>query len=259
MKNFLFSLFLLSIQILYAQKNSIVTYTGNMGILIESNDTSILIDGLHEKYGDDYLFPPKQLVEQLTLHQKKYTTPSIILFSHKHGDHFSSKLTNKFIATNSSAIIIGSKQISDQIKNKEKTVVITTNDYSKQDFFYKDIKIRAFKIDHAGNRHKAIENVGYIITIGKKNFLHVGDTHWNVENKMFDKLEMANEKIDVAFLPYWMLLEKNAKKLIKKHLKTSQIIATHISPRIKEEDLKTLKTKYPETYFLTHLEEQLNF
>jgi len=260
MKNFLFSLLLFVIHITCAQKSITITYTGNMGILIEASDTSILIDGLHEKYGDDYLFPPRTLVNQLiTTNKGSYTPPSVLLFSHKHGDHYSSKLANEFIKNNPSGIVIGSKQISEEINDKEKTVLITTNDYSKQDFFYKDVKIRAFKIDHAGARHKAIENVGYIITVGKKNFLHVGDTSWNLEHKMFDTLKMKDEKIDVAFLPYWMLLEKDAKKLIKQYFKNSQIIATHISPRIPKKDLEALKTKYPKVYFLTHLEEQLKF
>ncbi len=255
MKNFLFSLFLFAYSLINAQLT--VTYTGNMGILIANETTSVLVDGIHEKYGEDYLYPPEKLVKEFTKGSKKYFPPSILLFSHKHGDHFSAVLANKFIASNQESLIIGASQITKQIHEVKNTLLVSTSNYDKQLYFYKDIKIKAFKMDHVGTRHAAIENVGYIITIDNKNFLHVGDTNWNLKNNMFDQLALEKEKIDIAFLPYWMLLEKKVLRIIKKHLKKARIIATHISPQIDKKELDRLKNKFPEVSFLTILEEQI--
>lgn len=260
MKNFLFSFFLLfAAHSLSAQQNITVTYTGNMGVLITHDNISVLVDGLHKKYGDDYLFPPQKLIEKLKEGQETYIPPSLLLFTHKHGDHYNLELTNNYLESHPESIVIGPGQVGKMIKKDKSFAKVLTDDYSKQEFFHKNIKIRAFKMDHAGSRHAAIENVGHIVSIGGKNFLHVGDTSWNLENKMFKKLEINKENIDVAFLPYWMLLDKNAKNQLKKHFKTTQIVATHISPRINKKDLEAIKERYPKVHFLTRLEEQIKF
>ncbi|NAS32860.1 hypothetical protein GTQ40_17915 [Flavobacteriaceae bacterium R38] len=260
MKNFLFSLILFcTAHCLNAQQDVTVTYTGNMGVLITHNNTSVWIDGLHKKYGDDYLFPPQELVEKLTKGQGTYSPPSLLLFTHKHGDHYNHELINNYLESHPKSIVVGPGQVGKMIKDDKNFAKVLTDDYSKQEFFHQDIKIRAFKMDHAGDRHISIENVGHLVSIGGKNLLHVGDTSWNLKNKMFKKLEIDKEHVDVAFLPYWMLLDKNAKSQLKKYFKSTQIVATHISPRIDKSDLDAIKEKYPKVHFLTQLEEQVKF
>lgn len=248
-------LVLVNISILgVSQENITLTYTGNMGVYLSDGGSSVLIDGLHTKYGDDYLFPTKKLINRI--HSE--LQPNVILFTHRHGDHFSIQLSKDYLVSNKKASLFGAHQITKNFNDfKNRMFTITTKDYKKQTTTQGDIKITGLKINHAGKRHVDIENVGYIITLSKRRILHVGDTNWMREINLFDQLQLQNENIDIAVLPYWMLMDDNAEALIKKHISPKQIIATHISPRIKEKELQSLKNRYPAVHFLTKLEEQI--
>ncbi|WP_299248175.1 MBL fold metallo-hydrolase [uncultured Aquimarina sp.] len=238
----------------FSQKKLSLVYTGNMGVYISNGDSSVLIDGLHTKYGEDYLFPTTSLIHKI--HQQ--LQPDAILFTHYHGDHFSESLANEYLASNKKSVLFGSNQITKKIKtSKDRLFTIATTDYNKQTIKVKDFRITGLKINHVGKRHVGVENVGYIVDLGTHRILHVGDTNWMEEINLFNQLDLTNENIDIAILPYWMLLENNASQHIAKHINPKQIIATHISPRIKQQELQEMMEKYPNIHFLTTLEQQI--
>jgi len=250
---FLLTIFFFSIST-FSQKKISLTYVGNMGVYISDEQSSVLIDGLHTKYGDDYLFPPVSLTNKII----NRLQPDAILFTHYHGDHFSAKLANDYLTNNKKTVLFGSDQVTKEIKeDKDRLFSISTKDYKKQTSVVKNLKITGLKINHAGKKHVSVENIGYIVSFGTKKILHVGDTNWMEEINLFNQLELVSEHIDIAIIPYWMLLEDYATILIKKHINPSQIIATHISPRINKHELQEMKSTYPEVYFLTTLEEQI--
>ncbi|MBQ0732704.1 MBL fold metallo-hydrolase [Aquimarina celericrescens] len=237
-----------------AQENISITYTGNMGVYISGSQFSVLIDGLHTKYGDDYLFPTDSLVNKITTQLR----PDAILFTHYHGDHYNSELSEKYLKTNHKSVLFGPEQVTKSIGNlKNNIYTIGTKDYIKQNFNLGNTRITGLKIDHAGKKHLSVENVGYILNIDNKKILHVGDTDWLVELNLFPQLKLSDEAIDIAILPYWMLLHDNASVLIQKYINPEHVIATHISPRIIEQELLDLKKKYPKIYFLKTLEKQI--
>ncbi|WP_299256714.1 MBL fold metallo-hydrolase [uncultured Aquimarina sp.] len=238
----------------FSQKKLSLIYTGNMGVYITDDQSSVLIDGLHTKYGDDYLFPPSALVHKINTQLQ----PDVILFTHYHGDHFSTELAYNYLASNKKAVLFGSDQITKEIKNFENRLfTISTTDYTKRTVKIKNLKITGVKINHVGKRHLSVENVGYIVNFGIRKILHVGDTNWMKEINLFNQLNLVNENIDIAILPYWMLLEDNATALIKKNINPKQIIATHISPKIKKQELEDMRERYPEIHFLTTLEQRI--
>ncbi len=225
-----------------------------MGVYISGNEFSVLIDGLHTEYGDDYLFPTEELVNNITTQLK----PDAILFTHHHGDHFSAPLSDAFLKSNEKSVIFGPNQVTKKINASGNRIhTITTEDYIKQKITFKNAEVTGLKINHAGKRHIAIENVGYLVTIDNIKILHVGDTNWLEEIKLFDQLKLSEEFIDIVILPYWMLLQEDAAELIQRYIDPKHVIATHISPRIKKQDLLELKNRYPQTHFLTKLEQQI--
>ena len=257
MKNFLFCfLFFISTHLI-AQSQISITYIGNMGVLISDNTQSVLIDGLHEKYGDDYLFPPENLVDKITNGNNGYATPLLLLYTHMHGDHFNGKLTDKFTTKHPQTIIMGAKQVINTLKLSKNTKSIHTLNYNKQLFSFPGFSVKAFKMDHAGNRHKNVENVAYIVNIGDEAILHVGDSTWHEGKDLWELAKIKEENISTAILPYWMLLHDEAEKFTSQFLSGARIIATHISPRIQEKDLIALKKRYPKIVFLTTLEEHI--
>ncbi len=225
-----------------------------MGVYLSDETASVLIDGLHTEYGEDYLFPTGELVSKINTQLK----PNAILFTHYHGDHFSKSLTAQYLKINKKAMLFGSGQITKSFSQfKDRTITIHTKDYQKQTVNVHKTQITGVKINHAGKRHVNVENVGYIINLNGKKILHVGDTNWMEEINLFEQLYLVNETIDIAFLPYWMLLEETAQELIKKYINPKYVVATHISPRIKKQELLSLQKSFPKIHFLTKLEQQI--
>jgi L-ascorbate metabolism protein UlaG (beta-lactamase superfamily) len=74
-----------------------ITYTGNMGVLINNDKTAIWIDGLHEYYGTEYLNPPDSILEKAFSKTTPFNHLQWLLFTHYHRDHFSKKLSSRFL------------------------------------------------------------------------------------------------------------------------------------------------------------------
>ena len=225
-----------------------------MGVLLKGASNSVLIDGLHEKYKEEYLFPSPELVKHITDDLK----PDFLLFTHGHKDHYSSTLVKQFLKNNNASIVVGPEQVTDALKEYNDIIItISTKDYTKQSISLKDTRIVALKVDHAGTKAQSIQNVGYIVYLNDKKILHLGDTNWMEERNLFSKLKLKEEIIDVAILPYWMLLDSKAPEYINEYISPKIIIANHISPGISDIELSKLKRKFPEVFFFMEPESKI--
>ena len=79
-----------------------ISYVGNMGVLINTGETSVLIDGLHEFYDHAYLNTPPVEIEKIIQRQPPYTNTTLALVTHYHKDHFSSTLSSRFLEASAS-------------------------------------------------------------------------------------------------------------------------------------------------------------
>jgi len=237
-----------------AQDKVHVSYIGNMGILLQHKEDAILIDGLHEFYGKDYLYPSSKLVQSIT----STIHPNLLLFTHLHGDHFSKDMAAAYLGKNKTARLIAAEDVTSQIHGFDPQInTVATNAYTKQHFTYEGCAVSVFRMNHKNPRHKTVQNLGFIVRLGNIKVLHVGDTGWFEEIKMFQKLSLREAHIDVAILPYWMLLHKNAEELIRMHINPSKLVVTHISPRIPTQELSRMKQAFPKATFFTRLQETI--
>lgn len=247
-----------------AQEHLELTYTGNMGVLIHDQKTAILIDGLHKEYQAAYLFPPPALTNQLINGQKGIPAISLLLNTHFHRDHFDEALSAQFLQKNPTASFIGSQQAvdligeaSDQIQ--QRLIAIPYEDYQKRQFAFTGFSVKAFKMDHVNpTRHHAVQNLGFIINIDGLKILHIGDSHWYEDIQLFEKVKMMDENIDVAILPYWMLLSGKDKEQLNQYIHPEYLIATHIPPDLSEADAKAIWRIFPNAILFQTLGQTLH-
>jgi len=117
------------------------------------------------------------------------------------------------------------------------------------------IDFEILRLRHGTGRHAEIQNLGHIIKLGGKKLLHVGDADTSIEN--FDKFNLDEEGIDVAFLPDWFLLGTEGQSLIRDHIKPKQIVAVHVSPSDGEKVTTQIKQAFPTAIaFITILEKK---
>lgn len=242
-----------------------VRYIANEGVLIASGDKQILIDGLHREYKPAYLFPPPEMQAVLENARPPYDKIDLILVSHVHLDHFHPQSIGLYLRSNARTIFASSGQAVDEVANNfadhEKVkaqIRPVTHEWKKSsEIDQAGVKIKFLGLRHSSERFKDIQNLGHLIEIGGKKILHIGDADMTAEN--FSAFNLAREKIDVAFIPYWFLLSEDGRKFVREQFNPKHIIAVHISPAEAQDVIDQLKKDLPDATAFTRILEERSF
>lgn len=204
-----------------------IQYIGNMGVLISTPKAQILIDALHEEYDPDYLFPPQNLIDSLRRRIPPYHNIGCLLVSHRHRDHFSKRLTQRFLNENPTTVLFTHAQIADSLPSKAQLVVF--DKYNPRPLQLQNVQITPMFLRHTWQaRHQKTDNFGYLIQIDTFRVLHLGDAEYEVED--FERQRSILKNIDVAIVPTWFAVFEEGKAILKKYINPKTVVVTHISP-----------------------------
>jgi len=227
-------------------------YVGNMGVLISNGKQSLAIDAFHVFYNDAYLNPSAELVRSLMKGTyKNYPAIDLALFTHVHGDHYYKGYGVEFVSLNENNWLVAANQSCQEAREilmgkAAKQIKEVPYDHSEFLLEKGEVNIKAFRLDHANpSRHSGTQNVAFIATIGGCKSLHVGDTEWDAVKDIFPRHKVLEEKIDVAILPYWMLLYDDPVKHVRQYINPRKIIATHIPPDLSNSDAAKMRNLFP--------------
>lgn len=180
-----------------AQSNDIkIKYIGNCGLHLTDGTTHIYVDFPYKSGAYGYMKYNEQELDSVNAN-------SIFIFTHRHADHYSKKRVRRLKK-------VGDKKVYGSWNAKKmKSLSTTINDFS----------IVVYKTKH----RFTFKHYSYAITWhGKKIFLS-GDTEYAET--------IASEKnIDIAFVPYWILLDATRKEL---KIDTKKFAVYHLYPNQK--------------------------
>lgn len=201
-----------------------ITYTGNMGVVIESDSGTVWIDGLHRFYKPEYQQTPDGFIDSAKKHSGNFKTLQWLLFSHYHRDHFSAGLTKELAVSNPDIKISGAGQVVDSLSGTHFTNAWNRNGRLNTD--EGEVEIEAFNLKHTWPaRHSQVQNLMFSVILNGLRFTHLGDA----VNDDPAYQQAAFKDADVLVIPYWLLLNDEGRALIKTS-KAKKIIATHIEP-----------------------------
>ena len=242
-----------------------IRYIANEGVLIASGGKQVLIDGLHREYKPSYLFPPPEMQAVLENARAPYDKINVVLVSHVHLDHFHPQSIGLYLKGNSRSIFASSGQAVDEVakgfaeyEKVRSQIRPITHEWKKSSMIDQDgIKIKFLGLRHSSERFTDIQNFGHVIELDGKKFLHIGDADMTAEN--FAAFNLAQEKIDVAFIPYWFLLSADGRQFVKEQFNAKQVIAVHIPPAEGSEVIQQLKRDMPGAVAFTKLLEERTY
>ncbi|WKK67129.1 tetratricopeptide repeat protein [Lutimonas zeaxanthinifaciens] len=245
-------------------ENLRLLYVGNMGVLIEHDNKTVLIDGLHKEYKPAYAFPTNGMIDSL-LYAKYpgFTSIELNLISHYHQDHFDPDLTLRFMSENNSSLTIGPEQAKKEIavskgssKESLARVKVTPSDHRVRTYEFQGIVVNSIDCYHTyQEKHKGVQNIAHLVDINGYKILHVGDADWKMAAEALDQLNLKELNIDVALLPIWMLNDESSKKMVKEKINPKNVIASHIDPRSGHEVVNRLNYRFPNSTGLVELNE----
>jgi L-ascorbate metabolism protein UlaG (beta-lactamase superfamily) len=173
------------------------------------------------------------------------------------------------LANHSKALFISTKQATDAFekyyKNFEK-INAQLKGFAPQEgerihFSHDGIEITMILLHHGRNRQVKITNLGFIIHVGGKKFLHMGDSE--IALSVMGIYNLPEEKIDVAFVPYWYFTSNKYKPALNKGIGANEVIPMHLilvdgGPQERQKILDSISREFPEaTLFTKEMEKKI--
>lgn len=263
MKNFFILLALLCVFSLNAQVK--ITYIANEGVLIESKDQKVIIDALFDKYYEPYLHPTEEMLEHMIAGKAPYNDVNLLLSTHIHRDHFAPTVTGRFLKGHPETQLISSAQLAKSVaedyaegsavSNQLEGIVRDTDIHEKE---ANGVKIKAFFIAHSGgSRTRNIENMGYVVELGGKRILHLGDSDMNPER--FAALDLKSMNIDIALVPYWYMADETGVAIINDSIQPKHLLGIHFPKVGSPAAEKSVAENYPDAQILKTVFEEWSY
>jgi len=238
----------------FSQETCKITYIANEGFLLEVHGKKVLIDGLFDHIEGDWCdSPTKNTVAQMEASAPPFDQVDLIAITHKHQDHFNAKVVVNHLLNNPSGRVVCPTQVVEVLKQnqdyekiKDQIVALTPPKLSDSTVEVAGISIRVLRLEHSHymeedsttgemkNRHRDIENLGFLFNIDGVKVFHCGDTN-PLNQEEYSTYALHRDSIDVAFLER-MFVGRGTEgmAMINDYIQPSYTIFMHIGPGNRE-------------------------
>jgi L-ascorbate metabolism protein UlaG (beta-lactamase superfamily) len=245
-----------------------ITYIANEGVLLASGDKQVLIDSLHrnDRAFSHYAFLPAAEREKIETAKAPFDKIDLLLFSHRHYDHFHAEAAGLHLQHNPNTMLVSSQQvvsdIEQQFKNyaaiKSRALSATPPLKERVAMNVAGIEFELLGVGHGSDeRNRSVQNLGHVIKLGGKKLLHVGDAE--LEPEIFAKLNLDEEGIDIAILPFWLLIGKDGPAIVREHIKPKHLIAVHVETLKAAKITSQIKEAFPDAIVFTTMLEKRRY
>ncbi len=228
-----------------AQTPLTITYTGNEGFLIAGAGKKVLVDALYREGVSGYVVPPPRQRTQMESAQPPFDGIDLVLTTHYHGDHFHPEAVGTCLLSNPRAIYVSTPQAVEALQGhfgqfvdvRERVRSVLPREGNKESVSLPGIDLRVMNLHHG--RKRPVENLGFLIVLGGRKLLHMGDTEATYKDLLPLRLDEA--EIDVAFVPFWLLLDPGWRKAVREGIKPRRVVAMHLpEPRARDRYIESL-------------------
>jgi L-ascorbate metabolism protein UlaG (beta-lactamase superfamily) len=228
-----------------------ITFLANEGVLLSSGEKQVLIDALFQKYETGYALPADSTRAAMERAAAPFHSVDLILVTHRHGDHFHPAPVVAHLLANSGATLVTSKQVIDSLTGRlpaghrltPRLLARTTAPASRRREVVAGISVELLGLPHGGRRHRHVEHLGYIVDLGGRRVLHVGDTDF--EESTFAPFRLDTARIDVALLPLWMVTSAEGRRIIERWIRPRQVVAFHVGDEDMDDAPRAVRAAMP--------------
>ncbi len=212
-----------------------ITFLANEGVLLAGGGRKVLIDALFGDYGPAFARPADSTQRQLEQARSPFDSVNVILVTHRHGDHFGAREMALHLQASPTTTLVAPSQVIDSLQQyaparqlaparlQGKSVQAGT----RRRETINGVTIELLGIPHGGGvLRRQPEHLGYVVDIGGRRILHVGDT--GTEEEAFAALRLDTARIDVALLPIGMIEGAEGRRIVSTWIKPRQIVEIHL-------------------------------
>jgi L-ascorbate metabolism protein UlaG (beta-lactamase superfamily) len=211
-----------------------ITFLANEGVMLSSGTNKVLIDALFVKYETGYAVPADSTRAALERSRPPFDGVDLVLVTHRHGDHFHPAPVAAHLRANPDATLLTSRQVIDSLRGHippnalrgPRFIARTTAPGTRRREVVNGITVELLGLPHGGRRHRGVEHLGYVVELGGRRVLHVGDT--DISEAAFAPFRLDTARIDVALLPAWMVTSREGRRTIERWIRPRQVVAFHV-------------------------------
>jgi L-ascorbate metabolism protein UlaG (beta-lactamase superfamily) len=214
------------------QQGVTITFLANEGVLLAADGKKVLIDALFEKYKTGFALPADSTRAALAAARAPFNNVDALLFTHYHGDHFHPAPVVAHMRANPHATLLTSRQVIDSLRGRlraddpvaQRFRARTTSPGTRRREIVNGINIELLGLPHGGR--PGVEHLGYVVELGGRRVLHLGDTDFSAET--FAPFRLDTLRIDVALVPDWALLHAPSRDVVQRWIRPRQVVAIHV-------------------------------
>jgi L-ascorbate metabolism protein UlaG (beta-lactamase superfamily) len=214
-----------------------LTYVANMGVLVSSGDTKVLIDALFEKPNPDYRAPAPETLGKIMKGEAPFDGVDLVLVTHDHPDHFDAGLAVRFLEARSEPALVAPEDAVEAMRRaaadwpriESRVVPIGLKVGEKRGLDVRGIPVTACRTMHSGDRDSPM-NLMYLFELDGRRVWHEGDPNGRCE--IFGAFGLNDARLDLAVVHYWYPLEPNCARFLQEDLKTGHIALGHLPIRL---------------------------
>lgn len=217
-----------------------VRYVANAGMLVTVDARQFLIDAPIREGISPYPISAADERQRLESARPPYDNVDAILITHWHADHFSPAAVAAHLWHNSRALLVSSPQVVERVRadapslTSDRLRAVLPVPGRSQELTVRGVPVRVLRIRHNPSRNFPQQHVGFLIGDAHP-VLHVGDADPKPDNFA---LLRGLPKVDIAFLPFWYVMNGSNRRFVTESIAPRRIVAMHLP----DEDASRLVT-----------------
>jgi L-ascorbate metabolism protein UlaG (beta-lactamase superfamily) len=227
-----------------------ITYLANEGVLLSSGSTQVLIDALFIRYGPEYAVPADSTQSALARALGPFDSVDLVVVTHRHGDHFHPDPLAAHLSANPGATLLTSQQVIDSMRHvpgvarlTPRMVARTMAPGTRRRALVNGLPVELLGLAHGGRRHRHVEHLGYIVELGGRRVLHLGDAE--LSEATLAPFRLDTSRIDVALIPAWAVTDRESREAIRRWVRPRQAVAFHLSEGAGDREVREIEAAWP--------------
>jgi|WetSurMetagenome_2_1015567.scaffolds.fasta_scaffold71520_2 L-ascorbate metabolism protein UlaG (beta-lactamase superfamily) len=244
-----------------------IIFISNSGFLLYSGNEKFLIDGIYSVGSGIFTVPSDDILNKERNAITPFDSVNMLLVSHYHSDHINPDYVIDHMINDGPSVLVSTTQVKSLLENNPNFDLVKDNINSivppsgtKIDTTIKDVRLKIMSLRHNNDSKNEHQNLGFIIKTNQFRIFHPGDAQADNPDE-YKNLKLADDSIDIAFIPYWFFDNDKKGKEIIDYLKPKAIIIIHI--RINQSDSYRKKvnsmTGIPPVYFMDTSMQKISF
>jgi L-ascorbate metabolism protein UlaG (beta-lactamase superfamily) len=212
-----------------------ITHLANEGFLLSAGGTKVLVDALFRDGLPEYARVAGAGREALETARGAFAGVDAVLITHVHRDHFHPLAVARHLESAGDAVALGPRQAADSLERHapqwpriaDRFVAVTPGPGERVERRVDGVEVLGLGLHHPPSRNQPVQHSGWLVRIGGRTILHLGDA--GLDEAEFAPLRLEDDRIDLALVPFW-LLDDEGRAFLDRHVRPGRVVAMHVPP-----------------------------